>query len=207
MNLEYRDFELQDYSACEGLVNEAWGFEKIFPNVKLASFAKLIYTKGALLYSNYRKVAILDGQVVGFIFGFNNQNPKPKGRFLFSVYIIWKILILRSSEKPGKKELINAISAHEKNRNEVISKGNSEIALFVISKNCQGIGAGTTLWEGFKTYCEGGGVKNIFVETNKLGASGFYEKRGFTHLSDFDSPLHEFATKGGQACMYKFQCK
>lgn len=47
-------------------------------------------------------------------------------------------------------------------------------------------------------------MDSIIVETNKLGASGFYEQVGFKHLGDFDFPLHEFATKGGQACMYEY---
>jgi ribosomal protein S18 acetylase RimI-like enzyme len=189
MKLEYRNFKRQDYITCESLVNEAWGFDEIFPNTKLASFAKLSYTKGSLVYSNYRKVAVSEGLVVGFIFGFNNKRPKPIGRFIFSIFAIWKFLTTKSSGNPGKSELINTISGHEINRKKVLSKGNSEIVLFVISKKFRGAGIGTVLWEGFKHHCEKSGIQKIFVETNKLGASGFYEKIGFTHESDFNSPL------------------
>ena len=55
--------------------------------------------------------------------------------------------------------------------------------------------------------CVESGVKSVVVETNKLGASSFYEQIGFIHLANFNSPLHEFATKGGQACIYEYLCK
>lgn len=48
---------------------------------------------------------------------------------------------------------------------------------------------------------------SIIVETNIFGASSFYEQLGFRYLGNFDSPIHEFATKGGQACMYEYVCK
>jgi ribosomal protein S18 acetylase RimI-like enzyme len=205
MKIEIRDFERQDYEKCESLVNEAWGFDDIFPDTKLASFAKLSYTKGSLVYSNYRKVAVSGGRVIGFIFGFNNERSKPIGRIMFSFIAIWKYLTTKSSGNPGKSELVNALSGHEINRKKVLTKGNSEIVLFVISSKFRGSGLGTKLWEGFKLHCEQSGVKKICVETNKLGASGFYEKIGFTHLGDFNSPLHDLATKGGQACIYEYQ--
>ncbi len=35
-------------------------------------------------------------------------------------------------------------------------------------------------------------------------ASGFYKQLGFKHVVDFDSPLHNLATPGGQACIYEY---
>jgi hypothetical protein len=56
----------------------------------------------------------------------------------------------------------------------------------------------------FKSQCKEAGVSSIIVEANKLGASGFYELLGFRYLGNFNSPLHEFATKRGQACLYEY---
>ncbi|WP_430933144.1 GNAT family N-acetyltransferase [Saccharicrinis sp. 156] len=82
----------------------------------------------------------------------------------------------------------------------------SEICLFVVSQDLRGKNIGTKLWEKFRDFCIATGVKRIRVETNKLGASSYYEKQGFTLVSDFDSTLHELATPGGQACMYEYFC-
>ena len=79
--------------------------------------------------------------------------------------------------------------------------------LFVVGSEYQGQGFGKRLWHRFRTICEESGVSSIIVETNKLGASRFYELLGFSHLGDFDSPLHEYATRGGQACIYEYACK
>ena len=62
---EYRD---SDYEKCEELVNQAWGFDKVFSPKALSDIGKCIYTRGSVLSSNYRMVVEVDGNVVGFIF-------------------------------------------------------------------------------------------------------------------------------------------
>ena len=200
---EYRD---GDYEQCEELVNQAWGFDKIFSPKALSDVAKCIYTKGSVLGSNYRMVFEVDGNVVGFIFGLNAYSRKPGRNILFGLSILWKLIFIKS-DKPDKNDLINALKVHEKNKTDIVDRGRSEIVLFVVSNEYQGKGHGKRLWTGFKEQCVESGVDSIIVETNKLGASSYYEHIGFRHLGDFDSPLHEFATKGGQACMYEYSCQ
>ena len=202
----FRRYRDSDYDQCEGLVNQAWGFDKIFSPKALSDVAKCIYTKGAVLGSNYRMVVEVDGNVVGFIFGLNEYLRKPGRNILFGLGVLWKLIFIKS-DKPDKNDLINALKVHEKNRADVVDKGRSEIVLFVVSNEYQGRGYGKKLWAGFKEQCVKSGVGSIIVEANKLGAIGFYEGIGFRHLGDFDSPLHEFATKGGQACMYEYSCQ
>lgn len=197
---EYRD---GDYEACEELVNQAWGFDNIFSSKALSDIAKHIYTKGSVLGSNYRVVVEVEGNVVGFIFGLNAYSKRPGRNILFGLGLLWKLMFIKSG-KPDKNDLINALRVHEKNRTDIVDRGMSEIVLFVVSDEYQGKGYGKRLWAGFKKQCMESGVKTIVVETNQFGASGFYERIGFKHLGDFDSPLHEFATKGGQACIYEF---
>jgi len=200
---EYRD---GDYEQCEELVNQAWGFEKIFSPKALSDVAKLIYTKGSVLGSNYKLVVEVDEKVVGFIFGLNEYSKKPGRNILFGLGVLWKLVRIKDG-KPDKNNLINALKAHEKNRSGIVDRGRSEIVLFVVGNEYQGKGFGNKLWSGFKNQCIKSGVSSIIVETNKLGASSFYERIGFKHLGNFDSPLHEFATKGGQACMYEYTCQ
>jgi len=199
----FREYKDSDYDQCEELVNKAWGFDTIFSPQLLSNLAKLIYTKGSVLGSNYKMVVEIDGKVVGFLFGLNECAKKPGRNVLFGLGILWKLMRVKS-EKPDKKELINALQIHEKNRTGIVKRGRSEIVLFVVSDQYQGKGFGKKLWSNFKEQCRKHGVDSIIVETNKLGASGFYERIGFKHVRDFDSPLHEFATKGGQACLYEY---
>jgi len=207
MEALFRDYENRDYEQCEALVNEAWGFDNIFSPQKFADIAKLIYTKGSVLNSNYRRVVEIDGNVAGFIFGLNKLSAKPKRNILFGLGVLWKLFRIKPDKPGDKKKFLSAISAHEKNRSSVVNRGSSEIVLFVVGKKYQGLGYGKRLWSDFLSHCKESGVKSIIVEANKLGASSFYEKLGFKHIGDFDSPLHEYAIKGGQACMYEYECK
>lgn len=201
-----REYKEEDYEQCEELVNQAWAFEKIFTPAALSNLAKCIYTRGSVLGSNYKMVAEVEGNVVGFIFGLDEYSKKPGKNILFGLSVLWKLIRIKNERPKDKSDLINAIKIHEKNRSNVVDKGRSEIVLFVIHKDYQGKGFGKRLWSGFKEQCINHKVSSIIVETNKLGASSFYEQIGFKHIGDFDSPLHEFATKGGQACMYEYIC-
>ena len=199
----FRGYRDSDYDQCEELVNQAWRFDRIFSPKALSDVAKYIYTKGSVLGSNYRMVVEVDRNVVGFIFGLNEYSRKPGGNLLFGLGVLWRLIFIKSG-KPDKNDLLNALKVHEKNRADIVDKHRSEIVLFIVRNEYQGKGYGKKLWIGFKEQCVRAGVDSIIVETNKLGASSFYEGIGFKHLGDFDSPLHEFATKDGQACMYEY---
>lgn len=202
-----REYRKEDYKQCESLVNEAWEFDKIFAPKELSDFAKCMYTKGSVLGSNYRMVVEVDGKVAGFIFGLNERLKRPGINMLYRLSMLWRLIRVKSEKPENKNELLNAIKVHEKNRTKVVGRGKSEIVLFVVGKAYQGKGYGKRLWSGFQSQCKDSGVRSIIVETNQLGASSFYELLGFRHLSDFESPLHELATQGGQACMYEYVCK
>jgi len=201
----FRKYKSSDYSACEALVNEAWAFDKNFPPQELADIAKCLYTKGSVVGSNYQKVVEIDGHVVGFIFGLNEMKPHPKGPLLFGLSITWRLLRTKHTDKDRKKALLVALSKHQANRAKILGKDKSEIVLFVVAKEHQGLGYGQTLLSEFLAQCKTSGVHSVIVETNTLGASGFYEKIGFQHLANFDSPLHAYATRDGQACLYEYK--
>ena len=204
MGYNFREYKKEDYASCEALVNQAWNFDGVFQPQAFSSIAKQLYTKGAELESSYRLVAEDNGKVVGFIFGLNQATHKTKRNLRFKFGILWKLFRLGPS-KPAKNDLLTAMGTHEKNRSAHITTVRSEIVLFVVDKSYHGKGIGKQLWAGFLEDCSDSGISEIFVETNKQGASGFYENIGFEHLADFDSPLHEFATPDGQACVYLYK--
>jgi len=116
-----------------------------------------------------------------------------------------RLMFMRGMRYSDKTCLIKAMSAHEVNRNKLVSRDNSEIMLFVVDPAFQGTGFGTKLFADFAELCRGSGEQSIIVETNRAGASSFYERIGFETIGDFDSPLHAYATPEGQACMLQFQ--
>ena len=202
-----RDYESKDYSQCESLVNEAWEFDANFKPQALADLAKQIYTKGSEINSNYMRIAEIDGEVAGFIFGLNETHPKPKGNFLFGLKIMVKLLLVKPTLPASRKEILDAFKIHEINRTKLVDRGKSEIVLFVVRKKFKGKGLGTRLWAEFLSNCQGSSVKSIIVETNKGGAASFYERLGFELVGYFESPVHALAAPEGEACMYEYQCK
>ncbi len=202
-----RDYEDSDYETCESLVNGAWKFDANFKPQDLSDIAKCMYTKGSVIGSNFRKVVEINGKIVGFIFGLDEMSAKPKKDMWFGLNILRRIFCVKEMRFREKMALLRAISTHEVNRSKVVGRGRSEIVLFVVSPRHQGYGNGKNLLYEFINQCRNSGVKSIVVETNKLGASSFYEHEGFKHIGDFDSPLHEYVTRGGQPCMYEYRCE
>ena len=202
-----RDYRDSDYDSCESLTNEAWKFDINFKPKELSNIIKYMFTKGSIIGSNFRKVVEVNGETVGFIFGFNEMSSKPKRGLSFGLSIFKRILCVKGMSFRDKGKLLGAINTHEKNRLKVVSRKKSEIILFVVDSNHQGKGYGKKLLSEFTSQCKDSGVKSIIVDTNKYGGSSFYEGIGFNHISDFDSPLHEYATKDGQACMYEYKLK
>lgn len=205
MDIETRKYRESDYNRCTELVCEAWNFDSVFRPAEFTELAKAIYTGGALIESSFKSVALCNGEVVGFIFGINRNTQKARLHLRFRLKIIWQFYRLKNTT-PCKKDLLKALSEHEKNRSVFVPRKRNEIALFVVAKSFQGQGVGSALWQEFLETCIKAGEKNIYVETNKVGASGFYEKLGFEHLANFESPLHRFATPDGVACIYNYDC-
>jgi ribosomal protein S18 acetylase RimI-like enzyme len=203
----FRNLESKDYSHCEALVNEAWEFDTHFKPQALANIAKQIYTKGAEVNSNYMRVVEVDGSIGGFIFGLNENGPKPRGNFLFGLKIMLELLLVKPILPSSRKELLNSFSVHEGNRAKLVDKGRSEIVLFVVAKKLKGQGLGTQLWADFLSHCQENAVTSIIVETNKDGAATFYEQLGFELVGEFESPVHAFAAPNGQACIYEYRCE
>ena len=203
MDKIFRDYHETDYDQCQLLVENAWDFERNFRPRELATLAGLIYTKGSVLGSNYQKIVAIEGKVAGFIFGKNEAIFKPKKHILFGLKVLWRLMRMKNLSTPERKQLINSISIHEKNKCKVTENGKTEIMLFVVAKEYQGFGYGKTLLSGFVESCRSSNIASIIVETNKLGAANFYERCEFRHKANFNSPLHEYASKGGQACIYE----
>ena len=206
-NVTYREYRDSDYLKCEALVDNAWEFEKNFHPRELAVLGKYLYTMGSIAASNYRMVAEHNHDVIGFIFGYNEQIPLPKHemqKFSAKLAILRRLLFMKAMKLREKLDFFNAMGTHEKNRTALLGRGKSEIMLFVVHPAFHGRGHGKKLFEGFRRYCEQSKVESITVETNKLGAASFYERIGFKLKGDFDSPLHNYVTKNGQACLYEY---
>ena len=202
-----RKYHSSDYPACEALASNAWAFEKNFTPRAFAGLVAYLYAMGSVLESNFKMVVEDNNEVVGFLFAFNENAARPQSamqNFFWQISILIRLLFIKGLSLRDKIALIKATTRHERNKAKLIQGVKSELVHFVIAPAYQGKGYGRQLINKFIAHCEASGVKSMIVETNKLGASGFYEKMGFLHKGDFDSPLHEYSIKNGQACLYEY---
>jgi len=199
-----REYRESDYEACESLVSCAWGLYENFKPKEFSDVVKYMYTKGSVISSNFCKVMEINEKVVGFIFGLNEMTSESKDNAWFGDEVLRRMRGVKGMKLREKIKLFEATRIHDENRLKVVACGKSEIILFVINPAYQGYGYGKRLLSEFISDCKKIGVKSIIVETNQRGASGFYESVAFKHIGDFFSPLHEYAVKGGQACMYEY---
>jgi len=205
MNIVVRPYKKQDYPDCESLVEQVWKLSSVFKTPGLSDVATLAYTQGSLEESNYRRVVTVDNEVAGFIFALNDKKAGNRSNVLFKIKVAWGLFWIKGP-KAERNHLMSALKTHVSNRSTIVERGRSEVLLFIVGNQYQGCGLGKKLWHGFRKSCCASGVESIFVSTNKLGAAGFYERLGFSHLGDFDSPLHEIAGWQGQPCMHVFNC-
>lgn len=202
-----REYSENDYQACEDLVGRTWQFSEHFRPAGFCDAAKYAYTRSSVASSNFRRVVERDGQVVGFLFGCNNQRPADLGllrQLLLSSGMLRRLLFVRGVRRGEKLALLRAISQHEVHRGRVEKRGASEINLFALDQDFQRKGLGRQLVTEFLDDCRRHGVRRVIVEVNVSQASDFYEKCGFAKIRDFVSPLHEMtAGKGSLAALYE----
>jgi hypothetical protein len=116
MAINIRSFEHQDYDRCEKLVNEAWHFDKIISDKNLSKIALSLYTKGGLCSGNMNSVAVDNGKVVGFLFGYNIlAKAKPQGKIKLALDAIISFNF-KKMDKTERNKFIKALTDHNKNR-------------------------------------------------------------------------------------------
>jgi GNAT superfamily N-acetyltransferase len=201
-----RDYLPSDYSGCEALVEEAWAFSRLFPAPELGRWALRLYTRGPVLGSNYRKVVEIDGEVVGFLFGWNAARKPSSGlleRVAANVAFLAGLACLRRTPIRLKRELLGKLMRHEAARDRIEKRGCSEVHLFVIGAAHRKLGLGRRLLRDFEEDCRSVGAGRLIVEVNLAQAAEFYERCGYGQVGAFESPLHGLASTPGAAIYAK----
>jgi len=204
-----RDYRETDYAECEQLVSDAWQFEQHFQPAALYQLARHVYTYGSVVGSNFKQVVEQNGQVVGFLFGRNEKRPLEQGclkLLRFNLWVLKRLFGLKGMTFKQKFAFLKKLNQHEIARHKIEKRGASEINLLVIHPSLQKQGFGQQVVQRFIKDCRSSRVPRIIVEANVVQASGFYKKLGFTLLAEFDSPLHQIASKDTpKAALYEYR--
>ncbi len=197
MNREarFRTYQEADLSVCAGIG------VGVFPLVTSRFSGKEVskVMKGQVdschAVSNYRELAIADGEVAGLIFGRVKRKfvlidiwrtvkrlPLISVRFLLGMYGSRRRLI--RFLKPCLEQL--------RVLRENTPAGEAEVVLFAVAPKYQGSGIGRALMDRFVCHALRYKVRSISVPTDETASFWFYERYGFRRWAEFKDPLESY---------------
>lgn len=183
-----RDVEARDLPEIKAIIDEIWEFSDWFETEGAADTALGIYFNQVLYGNSFGKAALLDGKVVGVIFG-HVKGELPKYRML---------------QEDNTKYIMSLLNMHEDDRsiiNEFISKmhyGYEELIakkidsydgvldFLIVSEKAQGLKIGKKLWDELAAYFRETKAKSIYVFTDTECNFGFYDHLGFSRKGERD---------------------
>ena len=179
MNIEYRKMKKRDYNRVKELIIEAWFSEYDFSKRIIKSYANA-YLQTYLADSNYRMVAVDNGNVVAFLLGKHRKiNFFVKHKHLFLLFWI-KLGLLFT--KPGRRKLKILAKTDDVNNRLFMNHKDylfNELALFIVDKKYQGIGIGTKLEKDFSNYLTARGERYMYLYSDTYSNYHFYENKGY----------------------------
>lgn len=193
--VSFRRYQPTDLPACAGIAAEA------FPLVagRFAGEAIGKAMKGQIdgsgAMSNHQDLALVDGKVVGLIFGRIKREHALIGmrRTLKRLIVIMGRFLLGQYGSRRKliglvKPALQALAVLRRNR----PASEAEVVLFAVAQEYQGTGIGRALMDRFVREALCHRARSISVPTDETASFWFYQKYGFTRWAEFNDPLESY---------------
>lgn len=183
MEVNIRNFEKNDINSLSNIICHTWGFDSSF-SPHLAYLMGRLYLADSLCKSNFSKVAVVNGNIAGFI-AVRAENLK-KGTFgqkLFMLKCLFPTLFNIEAWQAFK-----IFSDIDKLNNKMYQSAeydfDGEVTLFVMDESLRGLGIGKKLYKEAMEFFKKQNVKNYFVFTDTTCNYGFYEHEGAKRLKE-----------------------
>ncbi len=193
--VSFRAYQEADLSVCAGIGVEVFPLVTSRFSGKEVSKVMKGQVDGCHVVSNYRELAIADGEIAGLIFGRVKRRsilidicrtlkrlPLISVRFLLGMYGSRRKLIRFLNP------CLEQLRVLRKNR----PAGEAEVVLFAVAPKYQGIGIGRALMDRFVHHALAYKVKSISVPTDETASFWFYERYGFRRWAEFKDPLESY---------------
>jgi ribosomal protein S18 acetylase RimI-like enzyme len=198
-DIDFRWCNRADYPACAAIGEDAFASDAHALARKIKGIQlHRVYTAAAELcdaVSTYSELAVVDGEVVGFIFGRIERHFT----LIDKCRLVKRYLALLGPFLLGRfgrrRELVKLLGplrreGQEARRNVPPSEG--RIEYFAVSPGYQGKGIGRKLMDRFVQYAGQYGVQALSVLTGENVSFWFYGRYGFQRWAEFDSPLGSY---------------
>jgi predicted GNAT family N-acyltransferase len=191
MKLEFVEYNSIYLKSCAKLVSETWKLDDELVNASQARHLYYYYIRHCASSSIYTDLLVDQetGRVFGILFASdeNHLTSKSSIKKFKNLSILFKHIILGHL---GKRSIalkcIRDMLAIDKSVEKYCENFDSELNLFILSKEFQGQGYGRILMNRFIQFCKNEQqIKNIFLWTDISCNRGFYQHYGFRLYRQF----------------------
>lgn len=184
-NIIYREIEKCDYETVKTLISEAFDFKNMIDNVDVLDKSLNIYLRSCLSATTFTSVAVKNGKVIGLILGSSKNKNTLFNLLKHNIALTFNVLSLLFKSKEDRKSLkdykkiLKSYDDLMKNRKNDFQ---GCIELFIVSKECQGLGVGKKLVSNLMKYMKENSVSNLYLYSDSNCNYGFYDSQGFNKI-------------------------
>lgn len=177
----YKPFSLEYQNDIKNLIIEAFGFHN-GTSYKDEKLLATVYLWFCLSESSYGNIVIQENRAKGIFLGKITKKTlisslKIYLNLYFYTFILFFKQIFSSKLRSNIKNILKFVKATKELYKD--KSYQSQVILFVVSKDLRGQGSGRMLMEGFSNEIKKHNISNIFLFTDSTCSYQFYEKSGF----------------------------
>ncbi|URJ48653.1 GNAT family N-acetyltransferase [Paenibacillus polymyxa] len=187
MNLDIRDIRKEDIEPIKAIIADTWNAKDFIEDESIINAAvTMMFISPILNRSTFGRVATLDGEVIGVIFG-SRVGEATSYRLLQEDYTseLLQLLNLNDIERKVFVELTSM--TNEANSKLIRGKENEFqgcLEFFAVSEEARGKKVGKKLFNELISYLRDTKANKIYLYTDTMCNYGFYDHNGFVRLDE-----------------------
>ena len=182
----YRKINKKDFEYIKHMMNKNFYLYEYIEDERVLQPFLNSYLYSCLAEKTFSMVAEKNRKVVGVILGNSKKQYRVYKTILNNTKFFYYTLLTAIKAKAYKtdiKQYKGILQIYKGLMKETNKDFDGVLTLFVISKECQGLGIGKKLLSYFFEYEKQNDVKNIYVYTDSKCNYKFYDSQGFIKLN------------------------
>ncbi|KAF6582925.1 MULTISPECIES: GNAT family N-acetyltransferase [Paenibacillus] len=187
MNLVIRDIRKEDIEPIKAIIADTWNAKDFIEDDGIINAAvTMMFISPILNKSTFGRVATLDGEVIGVIFG-SRVGEITSYRLLQEDYTS-ELLQLLNLNDIERKVFVELTSMTNEAYSKLIRGKEDEfqgcLEFFAVSEGARGKKVGKQLFNELISYLKNTKTNKIYVYTDTMSNYGFYDHNGFVRLDE-----------------------
>ncbi|MBE3648801.1 GNAT family N-acetyltransferase [Paenibacillus polymyxa] len=187
MNLDIRDIRKEDIEPIKAIIADTWNAKDFIEDDGIINATvTMMFISPILNKSTFGRVATLDGEVIGVIFG-SRVGEITSYRLLQEDYTS-ELLQLLNLNDIERKVFVELTSMTNEAYSKLIRGKEDEfqgcLEFFAVSEGARGKKVGKQLFNELISYLKNTKTNKIYVYTDTMSNYGFYDHNGFVRLDE-----------------------